>query len=63
MSVTVKRGDEGDDFDDSVEIWGAPADSSSLEGPLARSRDDSLARSRADDDELLTYVFIETARA
>lgn len=53
MSVTVKRGDEGDDFDDSVEIWGAPADSSSLEGPLARSRDDSLARSRADDDELL----------
>ena len=45
MSVTVKRGDEGDDFDDSVEIWGAPADSSSLEGPLARSR--------ADDDELL----------
>ena len=61
MSVTVKRGDEGDDFDDSVEIWGAPADSSSLEGPLARSRDESLARSRdeslarsrADDDELL----------
>ena len=45
MSVTVKRGDEGDDFDDSVEIWGAPADSSSVEGPLARSR--------ADDDELL----------
>ncbi|MCX6115575.1 MAG: Holliday junction branch migration DNA helicase RuvB [Proteobacteria bacterium] len=61
MSVTVKRGDEGDDFDDSVEIWGAPADSSSVEGPLARSRDESLARSRdeslarsrADDDELL----------
>lgn len=53
MSVTVKRGDEGDDFDDSVEIWGAPADSSSLEGTLARSRDESLARSRADDDELL----------
>jgi len=53
MSITVKRGDEGDDFDDSVEIWGAPADSSSLEGPLARSRDESLARSRADDDELL----------
>ncbi len=61
MSVTVKRGDEGDDFDDSVEIWGTPADSSSLKGPLARSRDESLARSRdeslarsrADDDELL----------
>lgn len=53
MSVTVKRGDEGDDFEDSVEIWGAPADSSSVEGPLARSRDESLARSRADDDELL----------
>ena len=50
MSVTVKRGDEGDDFDDSVEIWGAPTDSSSLEGPL---RAEPLARSRADDDELL----------